>query len=97
MKYYSEVLRKAFDTEKECVYAEKEHNEKVKAEEERVKALNNARKDRAKEVEDAYKAMIDAQHRYTELVNKFVKDYDSWHMTISSPIEELADVLLRFI
>ena len=72
MKYFSEKLNKVFDTAKECKEAEvafdKEEAEKVEKRE--------ARAARAKEVEDAYK-------KYQELLQKFIKDYGSFHMTIN--------------
>ena len=84
MKYYSETLNKVFENEKDCLKAEKEHKEKVEAEEKHKKELADSRKIRAKEVEDAYKAVIDAQKHYHELKNQFVKDFGSFHMTFST-------------
>ena len=61
---------------------------KKKAEEEaKRKELAETRKARAKEIEDAYK-------HANELLNAFVKDYGSFHMTIRnqeapSPFEDL--------
>lgn len=84
MKYYSEVLKRTFDTEKECIEEEKAYEEKAAAKKAEQQALTKARKERAKEVETAYQEVIAARKRYDELRNKFVKDYGSWHMTISS-------------
>ena len=84
MKYYSETLNKVFENEKDCLDAEKEYQAKVEEEEKRKKELADSRKVRAKEVEDAYKAIIDAQKHYNELKNKFVEDFGSFHMTFST-------------
>lgn len=84
MKYYSETLNKVFENEKDCLDAEKEYKAKVEAEEKRKKELADSRKIRAKEVEDAYKAIIDAQKHYYNLKNKFVEDFGSFHMTFST-------------
>lgn len=84
MKYYSETLNKVFENEKDCLDAEKEYKAKVEEEEKRKKELADSRKIRAKEVEDAYKAIIDAQKHYNELKNKFVEDFGSFHMTFST-------------
>lgn len=84
MKYYSETLNKVFENEKDCLDAEKEYQAKVEEEEKRKKELADSRKIRAKEVEDAYKAIIDAQKHYNELKNKFVEDFGSFHMTFST-------------
>lgn len=85
MKFYSEILRKVFDSATECQKAEAKYNEKLAADKAKQEALSKTRKDRAKEVEDAYHASIAAQKNYLELRDKFVRDYGSWHMTISSP------------
>lgn len=84
MKYYSEKLHTTYDTEKACVEAEQAFEEKLKKEKEEKEKIASARKERAAEVEAAYKAALDAQKTYTELRNKFVQDYGTWHMTISS-------------
>ena len=84
MKYYSETLDKVFENEKDCLNAEKEYKTKVEVEEKRKKELADSRKARAKEVEDAYQALIDAQKHYNELKNKFVDDFGSFHMTFST-------------
>ena len=85
MKYYSEVLNKVFDSKTECLEAETKYTEEKKAKEEKQKELANTRKERAKEVEAAYDAVLEAQKKYAELRNKFIQDYGSWHMTISTP------------
>ena len=72
MRYYSDTLKKLFETEEELKKAEVEFEEKhaleLKKKEERAH--------RAKEVEEAYK-------KYLDLRSKFVKDYGSYHMTIT--------------
>lgn len=73
MKYYSEKLKKLFDTEKEVKEAEKTFDEKetleLKKREERAT--------RAKEIDEAYE-------HYLKLLKEFVKDYGSYHHTIKS-------------
>ena len=70
MKYYSEKLKKLFDSTEELQEAEKEQNEKetleLKKREERAA--------RAKEVDEAYE-------KYVDLLKKFVKDYGYYHKT----------------
>lgn len=84
MKWYSEKLNKLFDSEKECVEAEEAHDKAVAEAEEKKKALSEARAARAKEVEAAYKAAIDARKEYEEVLHSFVKDYGSYHTTFKS-------------
>lgn len=92
--YKSEVLNQYFDTEEECVKAEKEHEEK-KAHE---VALREERADRAKEVKEAYE-------HYLELKSKFIEDYHTYHMTLTEKdlpvlnsfnIWDLFDSFMRF-
>ena len=93
MKYYSELTKKVYDSPEEVNAAEAE----IKAEEERKLQLKEKRTERAKEIEDAYKVLVDAQKRYNELVNQFVKDYGSFHMTYNGekPIVDLWENLFR--
>lgn len=82
MKILSEKTNKYYATIDECLAAEKAFDEaaaKKKAEEEK---LNATRKERANEVENAYKASIEANKHYRELLDAFVKDYGSFHMTV---------------
>ncbi len=72
MKYYSEVVKKNFDSEQECLDAEKKYEEEHAQE----LALKEERATRAKEVQEAYK-------KYLELRAKFIEDYKSYHMTLT--------------
>lgn len=82
MKFYSEKLDKLFDTQELCAEAEEAH-EKAEAEKKaKEEELATARKTRAIEVEAAYKASVEATKHYHDLLDKFVKDYGSFHMTV---------------
>lgn len=70
--YYSEVLKKYFNTEDECVEAEKEYEEAHAAE---LKAKED-RANKAKAVEQAYKD-------YLKLRNDFINEFGSYHMTLT--------------
>ena len=82
MKFYSEKINKYYDTEKECLSAEKDYEEKLAVEKAKKEELVATRKARAAEIEDAYKAIFEARKHYNELMDKFIKDYGSFHMTI---------------
>ena len=64
MVYYSEILKKAYDTAEECLTAEAEYTKKIKEEEERKYKL-------AKEKE-ARKEQIDS------LIKEYIHDYGSY-------------------
>ena len=96
MKYYSETLNKVFENEKDCLDAEEEYKAKVEEEEKRKKELADSREVRAKEVEDAYKAIIDAQKHYNELLTNFCKEYGSFHCTITDE-DFPTNVLFNFL
>lgn len=87
MKYYSEELKKLFDNKDELTKAESKAKEVALAKEEKEKALREERAARAKEVEDAFKAVRDAEKKANELLNKFVKDYGSFHTTIKDVLD----------
>lgn len=95
MKIISEKTGKEYATVEECVKAEEEFDKVVaekKAAEEKAlaevkakkEALAATRKERAKEVEDAFKAILEAQKHYNEVKNKFLEDYGSFHMTVKT-------------
>lgn len=84
MRFYSDKLNKFYESEENCLAAEKAFD----AEQEQ-KALAKKKKDevraaRAKEVENAYKAYRDAQKTYHDKLAAFTKDYGSFHMTIKN-------------
>ena len=82
MKILSEKTNKSYATVQECLAAEKEYDEKVAKEKEKQEKLSAARKERANEIEQAYKASADAYKHYQDLLDAFVKDYGSFHMTV---------------
>lgn len=91
IQYYSDMLNQYFDTEAAAIEAEKAEAEKraliekAKAEKEaKAKKAAEERKARAKEIEAAHKTMIEAEKTYNSLVDAFVKDFGSYHMTYSS-------------
>ena len=91
MLYYSELLKKPFSTVEELEKAEKEKQEELKTKEDMVAK----RKERAIEVQNAYKELIEtrkkadkeiseAEEKYYTLRNKFVDDYGSYHMSYTN-------------
>lgn len=82
MKYYSEQLKKLFDTPEELLAAEDKVNAAKREEEEKKAQLKTQRETRAKEVEDAFKTAAEAQKKANELLNAFLKDYGSYHTTL---------------
>lgn len=103
MKFYSEVLNQLFDSEKELNAAEMKKKEldnqraiaQQKAEAER-RAQAEVRKQRAAEIEEAKKVMDAAQEHYRELLEKFCKDYGSYHFT-SSNWEDIPRIFNSFL
>lgn len=84
MKYYSDETKKLYDTEEALKAAEKAVVE-ARKEKEKLKEQRSAR---AKEVEDAFKAVEQAQARAYELLNAFTKDYGSFHMSWSDSVKK---------
>lgn len=84
MRIISDLTKKEYSTVEECEQAEKEFLEAKRVEEEKKKELAEQRKVRATEVEDAMKAIKDAEDHYYELLNAFIKDYGSYHYSSRS-------------
>lgn len=79
MLYYSEILNKNFNTEQECVDAEKDFK-KIQEDKEKLVA---ERKARACEVEEARKNLEKAYEDYRNLLNNFLRDYKTYHYSTS--------------
>ena len=86
MKYYSDVLDKVFETEKELKAAEKADAEE-KAKKEEAKALV---KKESSEVEDAFKARNAARHAYNE---KLVEARKAYNEALRKAKDEFEDSL----
>ena len=95
MKFYSELLNKLFDSQEDCAKAEEAHKAQVAKAEAEKKAKSEKRAARAKEVEEFYKAAVEAKKAYNEKLNAFIKDYGSFHFTTSEPlpVSSLFDLL----
>ena len=83
MKIYSEKTKKEYKTVDECIEAEKAFDAEQKRKEEEHNVKKAQRATRAKEVEDAYSAYVEAYKKYRELLSNFVNDYGSFHYTYS--------------
>ena len=94
MKFYSDVTKKLYDSEKQLLEAEDKVLKAQKEEEARKKQLADTRAARAKEIEEAYKAVIEAENHYADLKNKFIEDYGSFHMSFSTktPLKTADDI-----
>lgn len=88
MKYYSEKLKKLFDTEKDLKTAEKEQEElalvqkkELDVKKELAKEVENAYMDYVKTVKDSNVLVANANKKYLQLRSDFIKKYGSYHMT----------------
>lgn len=89
MKFYSEVTKRLYDSQDELTKDERKvatAEAKKKAAEAKKSAERAAR---AKEVEDAYKAEVEAHAKYIKLRNQFVDDYGSFHMSYTTSTPEV--------
>ena len=87
VKFYSDVTKKYYENETAAREAEekllKTQNEK-----------NARRKEMAEEVEAKRKAYMDARTEYRTALDKFCKEYGSYHYTING--QELTDIFCNF-
>ena len=96
MKFYSEMLKKFYDTQTDCETAEKQAIEAKEKAETKAKALVEQRASRAKEVENAYKNLLDARKAYIKVLNDFCKDYGSYHFSITGQETDPFSLFARF-
>ena len=92
MKYYSDKTKKIYDTVAQLQSAEVEYDKAHEAE----IAKQKERKARAAEVSEARKEFANAQKKYNDLLNKFVKDYGSYHETYTDKdVDSIENVILK--
>ena len=84
MKYYSEILKKAFDTEKACITAEKDYFAKMDEEKARKEKLSKQRENRAKAIEELFAKRADIDKEIKVALDEFYKDYGSFHISLTS-------------
>ena len=91
MKYFSEKLKKLYDTEEALKKAEELV---LKAEAEKLakeKLLKETRATRAKNVEAAIKKADEARELADKLLSDFVKDYGSFHYSYTTEKPKATD------
>ena len=95
MKIISEITGKNYPSVEACLEAEKKYTEEqerlrkakevaAKKEQADREAKEKARAARAKAVEKAYSDMQQAQSNYNQLLKEFLRDYGSFHFTVSN-------------
>lgn len=92
MRYYSDVTKKVYNTEKDLILDERKAKEdelqKQLQKQEAEKAKKAERTARAKEVEKALKDASEAQTKALALLRKFSKDYGYYHMSVHTNDED---------
>lgn len=81
MKFYSESLKRLFDTEKECNESEALYQKEQEEKKSREKKLADEKRARANEVTEAYSKVREAQKAYLKLKNRFIQDYGYFHVS----------------
>ena len=82
MRIISDVLGKEFTSVEDCQAAEAEYAKQLAEKEAKKQELASQRKERAAEIEESYKKVIEARNEYNKLVDAFVKDFGSYHLTV---------------
>lgn len=84
MKFYNEYLKRFYDTQEECLAAEKQYLAAQTEKEEKEKQKKEERAAAAKRVEAAQKAMNEAQSNYRKELEEFCKKYGTYHYSTNS-------------
>lgn len=75
MLYRSELLRKDFKTEEECLIAEEEYNAKLRKREEEKRKLEAEKEVDKTELDEAFKEFNEARRKYNELLSRYCEKY----------------------
>lgn len=94
MKYYSDILKKNFNTEKECLEAEKQHALKSNEESKKQTQLSLRKKALAKEIDDADVKVTEANKLYDIAKDKARKILEDANKQAEKVLEE-AEVKVR--
>lgn len=99
MKYYSDVLNRMFETEKDLIQAENEHKESIKFTQAKLDSENKLKEKRKEEINDAIKELDKAIEHVDELthkLNKLVVAYEKEYGTHTTLLDKGAlEFLLR--
>lgn len=76
-RFYSNLTKKLYNSKEEAEKAEDVVKKQTAVEQKKKEERSN----RAKEVEEAYKKVLEDRKHYVDLKNKFIQDYGSFHMT----------------
>lgn len=91
MKYYSEVLHKTFDNEKECLKAEEtfaeQQKKEVAAKKAEEEALSKTKKELAKAIEEADKAIDEANKLYDVAQDEAAKILEESNKQVTDILE----------
>lgn len=90
MKYYSEDLKKLFDSTEELTQAEAAAKKAAEDEKAKKEALTKERKSRAEEIEKLLKERKVLDKKIHEALKEFTRDYGSFHTSYSNA-EDLFD------
>lgn len=92
-KVYSTKLNKVFDTVKELKEAEEKELKAKEEKSSKAKAVEEAYKSYVEEIEKSNKAIAEKKKIYLNLRNEFVKQYGSFHTTVSKTFSTTHDAL----
>lgn len=99
MKILSEITNKEYESVEKCLEDEVKFIEEQNALEAKRKEEISIKRERAHEVEEAYKVIEEANKKYIELRNKFIEDYGYFHMTYknkSTDFNDIFDTIFNF-
>lgn len=85
MKYYSENLKKLFDTEEALNEAESAEKKRLEEKAKKEKELTATRKARANEIEDLLKERAKIEKAIKDKLSDFTKDYGAFHWSCREP------------
>ncbi len=94
MKYYSDITKDLYESAEACAEAEAAELKARKEAEEAAVKKSKERKTRADEIDNAFKALKEAQQHYYDLVSEFVKDYGYYHKSYT--LDEIGDLFTHF-
>ncbi len=99
MRIISEKTRKTYETVEECLAAEKLFDEEQAKIKEKQLEIANAKREKAKAVEEAYATAVKAHQDFLKLRNEFIEEFGYFHMTYRDKVDfpNVNNILSAFI
>lgn len=92
MKYFSEILNKCYDSEKDCLMAEEAYKTEQAEKKAKAEAFEKEKKEMQARVNQAAEAVSAASRAYRKILSEYNKKYGTYTTTYRTSSDSLTDL-----